>query len=178
MLTGPAWNVYARVFTGAIVNSPVSQLFSQCLRDSADVFVYYVRQLTTHSRTAGSARCSVNGHELTRKTRHLAKAVLQGSNRNCPTLAAVVQYITHSSCQILSAETRRESLLWWKHHTWLERRRKLSRARSQRTTAESRVACVGRQRPGDGGHACAPRPHRTTSSIDRRRLLPTFHILN
>lgn len=35
----------------------------------------YVRQLTTHSRTAGSARCSVNGHELTRKTRH-EKAVL------------------------------------------------------------------------------------------------------
>lgn len=89
MLTGTAWNVYARVFTGAIVNSPVSQLCSQCLRDSADVFVYYVRQLTTHSRTAGSARCSVNGHELTRKTRHLAKAVLQDTERNCPALTAV-----------------------------------------------------------------------------------------
>lgn len=91
MLSGAAWNVYARVFTAAIVNSPVSQLCSQCLRDSADVFVYYVRQLTTHSRTAGSARCSVNGHELTRKTRHLAKAVLRGSNQNCPTFSAIFQ---------------------------------------------------------------------------------------
>lgn len=136
----------------------------QCLRDSADTFVYYVRQLSTHSRTAGSARCSVNGHELTQV----------GTRRKLSWQAQNEQYSDNSSWQcelfIHLSKYRQFQLdlsrsLWWKHHTWYtDKENRFTRDHSaRRLTRELRECLSGPSGDGRAGTGATP-AHRSRAA--------------